>query len=63
MLHGLISNHAASIGFQWLEKASPSGRLGQSRDIAEACVWLASNRESGYVTGTDLPVDGGFLAK
>ena len=35
------------------------GRLGQPQDIAEACVWLASDR-SAYVTGTVLHVDAGL---
>ncbi|QKX53299.1 uncharacterized protein TRUGW13939_00377 [Talaromyces rugulosus] len=47
----------------WLEKASPFNRLGQPKDIGQAAVWLASGRESGYVTGIDLSVDGGFLAR
>jgi NAD(P)-dependent dehydrogenase (short-subunit alcohol dehydrogenase family) len=47
----------------WLEKASPFNMLGQPKDIGNAVVWLASGRESGYVTGIDLSVDGGFLAR
>lgn len=37
------------------------GRPGQPRDIADACLYLASD-ESRYVIGIDLPVDGGYLA-
>jgi NAD(P)-dependent dehydrogenase (short-subunit alcohol dehydrogenase family) len=33
-------------------------RLGQASDVAEACVYLAS-RESGFVTGINLQLDGG----
>ena len=47
----------------WLERASPFGHLGQPRHVAEAAVWLTSGKESGYVTGIELPVDGGFLAR
>jgi NAD(P)-dependent dehydrogenase (short-subunit alcohol dehydrogenase family) len=36
------------------------GRLGQPADVAEAVVWLCSDR-SGYVTGLAVPVDGGLV--
>jgi NAD(P)-dependent dehydrogenase (short-subunit alcohol dehydrogenase family) len=39
----------------------PIGRLGQPEDIAGFAVYLASD-ESLWVTGTALPVDGGYLA-
>lgn len=34
-------------------------RLGDPDDVAYACVYLASPRESGFVTGALIPVDGG----
>ena len=37
----------------------PYGRVGHTRDIAKATVWLASD-ESDYVTGATLYVDGGM---
>jgi 3-oxoacyl-[acyl-carrier protein] reductase len=37
----------------------PAGRLGEGRDIAAACVYLAS-REAAYVTGQTLHVNGGM---
>jgi 3-oxoacyl-[acyl-carrier protein] reductase len=37
----------------------PSGKLGQGRDVAAACVYLAS-AEAGYVTGQTLHVNGGM---
>ncbi|MBV1707578.1 MAG: 3-oxoacyl-[acyl-carrier-protein] reductase [Hyphomicrobiales bacterium] len=37
----------------------PMGALGQGKDIAAACVYLASN-EAGYVTGQTLHVNGGM---
>ncbi len=39
----------------------PLGRHGQPGDVAEAIVFLAG-RDSGWITGTTLPIDGGVLA-
>jgi len=39
----------------------PIGRLGQPDDVAGLAVFLASD-ESAWITGTALPVDGGYLA-
>ncbi len=41
---------------------TPMGRFGELGELAGAAVFLASN-EASYVTGADIPVDGGFLAK
>lgn len=43
-------------------KAIPSPRLGSPRDIANGCVYLASD-EAEYVNGVLLPIDGGFTCK
>lgn len=40
----------------------PLGRVASTEDVASAAVFLAAD-ESAYVTGTDLIVDGGLLAK
>jgi len=42
-------------------KEYPIGRFGKPEDIANACLYLASD-ESSFVTGAILPVDGGFTA-
>lgn len=39
----------------------PVGRLGQPEEIAEAVVWLCSDRAS-FVTGLPMAVDGAFIA-
>ena len=45
---------------EW-SKEYPIGRFGKPEDVANACLYLASD-ESSFVTGTLLPVDGGFTA-
>ncbi|MGE0313462.1 MAG: SDR family NAD(P)-dependent oxidoreductase [Lautropia sp.] len=42
-----------------LSRAVPLGRLGRPEDIAEAVVFLASDR-SAYINGQEITVDGGF---
>ena len=40
----------------------PMGRMATEDEVAAAALWLCS-REAGFVTGTSLAVDGGFLAR
>ena len=40
----------------------PLGRIGATQDIADACLFLLSNK-AGFITGTELLVDGGCAAK
>ena len=37
----------------------PLGRLGSAQEVADAVAFLAS-REAGYITGTELHVNGGM---
>src|ERR1700722_1953264 len=39
------------------------GRFGNPSELAGAAVFLASEKASGFVTGIDLRVDGGFLSQ
>ena len=43
---------------EW-SKDYPIGRFGVPKDVANACLYLASD-ESSFVTGVAFPVDGGF---
>ncbi|MBV1930543.1 MAG: glucose 1-dehydrogenase [Porticoccaceae bacterium] len=45
---------------RWV-KGTPMGRPGEPEDIAYAVIFLASD-ESSYITGVDIPVDGGRQA-
>jgi NAD(P)-dependent dehydrogenase (short-subunit alcohol dehydrogenase family) len=40
----------------------PMGRMGKPEEVAEAAIWLCSDRAS-FITGSDLAVDGGFLVR
>jgi NAD(P)-dependent dehydrogenase (short-subunit alcohol dehydrogenase family) len=42
--------------------SSPSGRLGRAEEVAEAAVWLCSDRAS-FVSGESMLVDGGAVAR
>lgn len=46
---------------QRMIERTPMGRLGEPRDLIGALIYLASPA-AGYVTGTTLAVDGGWLA-
>ena len=45
-----------------LESKHPMGRFATTEEVAEAVVWLCSDRAS-YVTGVAFPVDGGVTAQ
>ena len=53
------SGNGAALEKQVLVR-TPLGRLGEASDVANAFLWLASD-EAAFVTGTVLPVDGGFI--
>ncbi|MUT66506.1 SDR family NAD(P)-dependent oxidoreductase [Paenibacillus sp. NEAU-GSW1] len=47
---------------QWFLSQTALPRVGQASEVAQAVLFLASD-ESAYVTGVELPVDGGVTAK
>ena len=42
--------------------ATPMKKFGEIGDLIGALLWLADDNASGFVTGTVIPVDGGFSA-
>ncbi len=42
---------------------TPMARFGEAHEMVGAAIFLASSRASGFVTGIDLNVDGGFLCQ
>jgi len=41
---------------------TPLGRYGDPSDLIGALLWLVSDEAAGFVTGTVIPIDGGFSA-
>lgn len=52
-----MNAHFSAEDMQEIKAEIPMGRLGTSEDVARAVVYLEENE---YVTGIDLPVNGGF---
>src|SRR3546814_2488351 len=46
--------------FEKLSKTQPIGRMGTPEEIAALALFLCSD-ESGFITGCDYPIDGGFI--
>ena len=46
--------------FEKLSKSQPIGRMGQPREIAALALFLCSD-EATFITGTDFPIDGGYI--
>lgn len=66
MVEGYVAAGIAAGGtreavIQGFASVHPMKRLGRPEETANAIAFLASD-EAGYITGADLPVDGGYLA-
>ena len=46
--------------FDKLSKTQPIGRMGTPEEIAALALFLCSD-QAGFITGTDYPIDGGFI--
>ena len=46
--------------FEKLSKTQPIGRMANTTEIAHLALYLCSE-ESAFITGTDYPIDGGFI--
>lgn len=46
--------------FEKLSKSQPIGRMGTVTEVAALALYLCSE-EAGFVTGSDYPIDGGFI--
>ena len=46
--------------FEKLSKVQPIGRMGKPEEVASLALYLCSD-EAAFVTGTDYPIDGGYI--
>lgn len=46
--------------FEKLSKSQPIGRMGKPDEVAALALYLCSD-EAGFITGSDYPIDGGFI--
>lgn len=55
-----MNGHLSEEIMEELKNETPMGRIGSPEDVAEAILFLASDK-SGFITGQVLSVDGGFI--
>lgn len=46
--------------FERLSKTQPIGRMAEPQEVADMVLYLCSD-EASFITGTDFPIDGGFI--
>ena len=46
--------------FDKLSNSQPIGRMGKPEEVADLAIYLCSD-EASFITGTDFPIDGGFI--
>jgi 2-keto-3-deoxy-L-fuconate dehydrogenase len=46
--------------FEKLSRTQPIGRMGKPDEVAALALYLCSD-EASFVTGTNYPIDGGFI--
>lgn len=56
------STGGAQSSHEMMDPLHPIGRIGTPEEVAELIVWLCSPRAS-FVTGANIPVDGGYVAQ
>jgi 3-oxoacyl-[acyl-carrier protein] reductase len=57
VINTTMNAHFSETEMQALQEEIPLGRIGQGEDVAKAVLFLEENE---YITGVDLPVNGGF---
>ncbi len=61
LVDGLIDRSGGAFA-DYAMTSTPMARLGEAEEVAHIAAWLCSDAAS-YITGTVLPVDGGFNAQ
>ncbi|MCK0159217.1 SDR family NAD(P)-dependent oxidoreductase [Allomuricauda sp. F6463D] len=46
--------------YEKLSRTQPIGRMGRPEEVADLALYLSSD-EASFITGTDFPIDGGFI--